>query len=37
MDFQVFTKVDFLPIDNNSEMKKEAKNINDIKFLENYW
>ena len=34
---QFFAKVDLLTIDNDSERKRGAKNINHIKFLENYW
>ena len=33
----IFAKADLLPIDNDNEKKKEPKNINQIKFLENYW
>ena len=34
---QVSCKVDLLLIDNDREEKKGAKNVNHIKFLENYW
>lgn len=34
---QILAKGDLLETDNNSEKKKEQKNINHIKFREQYW